>query len=279
MKPDWAELTWSTWIPLDADLAEYQKHISTDPGVYRVRSTEPALLAYVGQTGRSLRERTRALANHTYRDSTEPPWNDPHTAAPALWACRVENDIWYEVSVASVDVEGPARQCLEDMLLYLYRVESGGSTLANHGRFHPNWMRPSNKAKGRGMIRLAEGPNPAAQPSLPPALLHGESEDGDWLDLAWSSTQALGECPETAPDIPGVYRLLESGRIVYLGESKSIKSRMREHAARFREQEMEASWVEMPDALPHHLKERETDLIGAYFKTKGAPPRLQYAPN
>ena len=48
-------------------------------------------LIYIGQTGRSLRERTMTLRNHSGRDRNNPPWNDPHTAAPALWAFRIEN--------------------------------------------------------------------------------------------------------------------------------------------------------------------------------------------
>jgi excinuclease UvrABC nuclease subunit len=99
------------------------------------------------------------------------------------------------------------------------------------------------------------------------------------MDLAWSPAQSLGKCPETAPEVPGVYRLLGLGDVVYLGESKSLKNRMQAHASRFREQAIEASWVEMPNALPHHLKERETDLIGAFFSARKVPPRLQYAPS
>jgi hypothetical protein len=48
----------------------------------------------MGQTGRGLRERVRSLAVNLYRD--EPPWNDPHTAAPGLWAWRVEEGYEYD---------------------------------------------------------------------------------------------------------------------------------------------------------------------------------------
>jgi hypothetical protein len=279
MQSDWAGLTWSAWVPLNAGPAERREHISIDPGVYRVRAIEPDLLAYIGQTGRSLRERTRALSRHTYRESADPPWNDPHTAAPALWAWRVEDGLVYEVSVAPVEAETASRQCLEDMLLYRYRLEVGESTLANHGRFHPDWSRPTNRARGRGMTRLAIGSNPAALPSLPPAPLVGEPEGKCWLDLVWSPVAALESSCETIPELPGVYRLLAGGEVVYLGESKSLKDRLRAHAIRFVGQEMECSWVEMPGALPHHLKERETDLIGAFFSVRETPPRLQYSPS
>ena len=58
-------------------------------GLYRVRAVDDALLAYVGQTGRSLRERVSALRGAFGR---EMPYRDPHTAAPAL--CTVGPHVW-----------------------------------------------------------------------------------------------------------------------------------------------------------------------------------------
>jgi hypothetical protein len=40
-----------------------------------------------------------------YKDSDDPPWNDPHTAAPALWAFRIEDGLQYELSVAECELE------------------------------------------------------------------------------------------------------------------------------------------------------------------------------
>ena len=55
-------------------------------GFYRLRVTDGASLAYIGQTGRSLRERLRALRLGTFAELM--PLNDPHTAASAHWAER-----------------------------------------------------------------------------------------------------------------------------------------------------------------------------------------------
>ncbi len=82
----WCGLAWSDWLPLHAARSEFQRLIPRDPGLYRVRVIDANVLAYVGQTGRDLRERSRALARHTTRSADDPPWNDPHTAAPGLWA-------------------------------------------------------------------------------------------------------------------------------------------------------------------------------------------------
>ena len=145
LSPSWCGLEWSEWISLAASITEYKRYITRTPGFYRVRIMGRETLAYVGQTGRDLRERTRALASHAGRPTDDPPWNDPHTAAPGLWAWKTEEGFEYEVSVASRRLSAPHRQCMEDGLLYEYRLKKGESTLANHGRFHPRWERPSNK--------------------------------------------------------------------------------------------------------------------------------------
>jgi hypothetical protein len=45
--PNWANLTWSPRIALDADLPTYQTHITRAPGLNRVRS--PQLVAQIGE--------------------------------------------------------------------------------------------------------------------------------------------------------------------------------------------------------------------------------------
>ena len=277
VSPSWCDLEWSEWIALAAPLDEYQRCISRDPGFYRVRIVGSQALAYVGQTGRNLRERTRALASHVGRPADDPPWNDPHTAAPGLWAWKIEEGFEYEVSVAARQLSSPHRQCMEDRLLYEYRLEKGESTLANHGRFHAGWARPSNKNKGHAMQRLsADQPNAGAGPSLSATTGAGEPVSADWLGLPWSETAALEKMVGRAPVVPGVYRLIAGDEVVYLGESNSLSGRLRSHGQKYKAESLSTSWCTMEGALAHHLKERETDLIGAFYKQVGEPPRFQY---
>ena len=127
------------------------------------------------------------------------------------------------------------------------------------------------------MTRLPKGKdNPAGGPSLPPPPFSGRPIDADWLRLPWSPTVPLEQAKTTAPKAPGVYRLMSGNQVVYLGESKELWSRLTTHAATYRGHAMTASWVTMPSALPPHLKERETDLIGGFYKQMKVPPRLQY---
>jgi len=71
--PILVRLDWSEWIPLVSPIADYKRCISRDPGLYHVKIVGQDALAYVGQTGRDLRERTRALAAHVGRPADDPP--------------------------------------------------------------------------------------------------------------------------------------------------------------------------------------------------------------
>jgi hypothetical protein len=76
---DWGNLSWTEWHPLNADLVRAAAPLS--PGIYRIRRAGVTeRLTYIGQTGRTLRERLSALANGTH--SEQCPFNDAHTAAP-----------------------------------------------------------------------------------------------------------------------------------------------------------------------------------------------------
>ena len=69
---------------------------------------------------------------------------------------------------------------------------------------------------------------------------------------------------------------MDSEQVVYLGESKNMRARLQSHRRTYKAESLSASWVLMEGTLPLHLKERETDLIGALYKQTGQPPRFQY---
>ena len=127
------------------------------------------------------------------------------------------------------------------------------------------------------MKRLpADQPNKGAGPSLAPRSGDGHPVQADWLGLPWSETVTLGEASDHAPAVPGVYRLIDGDEVVYLGESNGLKERLKSHRQKYLAEPLSASWCVMESALAHQLKERETDLIGAFYKQIGEPPRFQY---
>ena len=267
---DWAGLSWSSWLPLDASVETYREQVAKKAGYYRIRADNLTSLIYIGQTGRSLFERVRSLRRGVYRNLDNPPWNDPHTAAPLLWSYRHENGLLYECSVAVANHDTPIRQCQEDSLLYLHRIEHGSSTLCNHGRLHPYWTRPSNRNRGITTCRRNKKVN---YPSLPPATGNDNYYASDWLGLTWKSPDSLdiGELSN-----PGVYRIINDGSLSYIGESKNLNTRLTTHRRGNRFNGCKYSVHLMPEALPHQLKERETDFIGGYFLKKNEPPTFQY---
>jgi hypothetical protein len=126
----------------------------------------PERLIYVGQTGRTLRERLLSLAAGV--NAEECPFYDPHTAAPHLWLLRRLNGVRLECSCAPVAGELQVLRGTEDMLLWRHRVETGLSTETNYGRFYPGYARPTNRwivrggpsgtrTPGRRAVPLAEG--------------------------------------------------------------------------------------------------------------------------
>jgi len=274
MSSTWGELEWSNWMKLEAPLSDYQINVTKEPGFYRVRSSSCPGLVYVGQTGRDLRARTRSLARWAYSSLNEPPWNDPHTAASILWAYQHEDGFQYEVSVTSKHCDKPERQCHEDYLLYLHRVQFGHTTLANLGRLHGWWTRPTNKRDGRPMNRRE---SPEKYPSLPPAVGNINTLAPDWIGLEWSPfTPCLSK---SIPSVAGIYRFKDGNELVYLGESKNLRSRIQAHSKTSRLNQCEVSVATMPNSASHQLKEREVDMIGSFFRIYRCPPRYQYKPD
>ncbi|RMG88629.1 MAG: GIY-YIG nuclease family protein [Candidatus Dadabacteria bacterium] len=243
--------------------------------MYRVRAVGASGLMYLGQTGRSLRGRARQLAV-CYRE--EMPYNDPHTAAPCLWAYRVEDGLDFEISVSPVS-PGEELRAVEDFLLWTYRRQAGRSTACNFGRFHRHYTRPSNRRDGRAGRRLEGGAsNPDAGPSLPPLYLQGTPTSPEWMGLAWSPPFPLAEAGSKAPSEPGVYRIWRAGetRLEYVGESLNLRSRLAAHGAKFAGPFL-ASFAVPPGPLrKYQLREIETDLLGAHYHQIGAPPARQY---
>ena len=266
---------WSDWIRFTPDRGSFSA-FPTTAGMYQVRVAGDDGLVYIGQTGRSLRERVRTLCLRTL--DAEMPFNDPHTAAPNLWAWRQTHGYEYEVSVAEVDLPGTDRLALECWLLWQHRLETGESTTANHGRFHPQFTKSENRKSGRRGARLPDGQiNLAGGPSLPPLVANGRPTSVDWMGLHWTETAPLAsESISDAPQSPGVYRIIQDAQVVYIGESYDLRARLRTHARDWKSA-AGCSWVETPLAsLAYQRHELENDLIAMCYSANGHSPRHQF---
>jgi len=234
---------------------------------------------YIGQSGRSVKERQSQLGVFL-KNPEWMPFNDPHTAAPSLWAWRDATGWEFEVSGAPFDGGKREREGMEAYLLWQHRLERGESTLCNFGRFHEDYVKSSGRSKGFRGGRLPLGKkNPAAGPSHTPLKPHGTVIDADWMGLAWSEPVRL-----VSSDIrvfgsgPGVYRIMNSeySDLLYIGQTKIARNRLASHASKdWGGEACVSTCLLNENVLPHQLKEIENDLIAAYFSERGRMPEYQ----
>ena len=281
---NWCSLPWTPWVPFTADKEEFRT-IPKEPGLYRIRPSGKDFLMYIGETRRTLHQRLHEL-RHTLQRGELMPWNDPHTAAPSLWAWQDAEGFEYECSATPLDASQSGRRGMESFLLYQYRQERGESTLCNFGRFHPRYRKSTNRKENQRGGKLEENhlDNPAGGPSVKPLPVLGTPGDRYWMELAWIGKLPLdGDTISTVPPGAGLYLLFERENqdLVYIGQSADCAQRLRSHAIKMLdEKDMLVSYhIEKKPLLPHNLKERENDLIGNYFDMYRKAPRYQFGKN
>ncbi len=288
------ELRWTRWVPLEG--ARRDPEIPKAPGLYRIRSVQTGRMLYVGQTGRTLRERLGALKG-VYAE--EMPYNDPHTAAPALWAHRIDTGETFEVSVAMLDVDKADRMGREALEVSKQRIIDGCSPAYNFGRMPFGWIKSTGnnrrlveagkRARGRRMTdeELAALPPDPSVP--PPPSLEGDPRAADWLGLAWRPSDTA---PPARTDT-GVYRISmrRDGPLDYVGQGL-IVDRWKQHtenwfldlAAEAGARDVAAGDVATGDVWDwvglalssRQLLEVENDLIAGHMVTFTRPPRVQF---
>ena len=205
------------------------------------------------------------------------PFNDPHTAAPSLWAWHDAEGCMYECSVAPSDVHRRRRLAIECWLLWKYRLETGGSTLCNYGHFHPGYIKSKNRStKVRGGRRDDEV---ARVPSSSPLRLSGRPIEPIWMRLDWSARHSLATVPGGA--YPALYRIFDAKteKLLYIGETQNFGQRMKAHAQKnWSGRAPVVSYHRLPnDVLKVHLHELENDLIGGYYEATGDAPEMQFS--
>ena len=271
----WCSFTWTTWLPLNSP------EISIGSGIYRVRAIGGNEIFFIGSTGRSLRERIGDLYRNIMKDATQMPFNDPHTAAPTLWAWRDDTHIDFECSALALSSQENL-EILVHYFLWHYRLERGDSTLANYGRSHPQYTKSSNRSTGRRGHRLPEGSsNPAVGPSLEPLQLEGTPFDTNWMGLEWNEYYSLtnGNFKNIASS-PGAYKVIDTDtkELLFIGSTPNLRKRLPDLKLK--------SWncpypavafaLQSPHLRSYQLAEMESDLLGAYYEQTKKPPKVQF---
>lgn len=274
MRRTWCGLPWTPWIPFSqpSDFNAFP----TGSGISRIREVNGETLFYIGVTARGLRERLGSLRRNIMQDTM--PYNDPHTAAPLLWAWRHAEGVEFECSAAPVALTGNQKEnkqlldSLKYYLLWQYRLETGFSTHGNHGRFHARYEKSGERKNGiQGYRRLDTEPdNPASGPSFPPLQLIGVPLASNWMGLSWSGYELLKKGAfSDVPKSPGIYKIVDRGREVLLsiGESENLRSAIPGQTAKaFGSSTVFFSYVELPENIAdYQRKEIVNDLFGGLY--------------
>ena len=292
MPSDWPSASlepWSSWIPLHG--ASNHPQAPDLPGLYRIRRIDDGpRLAYVGQTGDSLRRRLGHLRG-VYGPIM--PYRDPHTVAPALWALRYQDGCDFEASVAVAKGDTPWRKALEATLITLYRLQAEESPYLSFGRMPAGYRNSTgnNKRLAESGQRAHGGPDPSALVSASSVPVNGDPltdpVSSNWMGWSWSEWNSLAGAGKSAIGV-GVYRIRNEGvasGLVYVGQGR-IPARLSAHLRKSRSPDhrqaiyfsgkVEASWIELPGIPMVNLLEHENDLIAAHLLATGTPPAAQF---
>lgn len=272
--------SWSEWHPLRG--VGSNKAIPTLPGLYRIRARGEESLAYVGQTGRSLRGRLGQLTG-AFGDVM--PYNDPHTAAPGLWALSQDEDCEFECSFIVDLHDTPQRKAHECVEITKHRITHGHSPLLNFGRMPSGWLKSSGNnahlvqsgARRRG-VRDASASRSEDAPA--PNSLTQAPTDPRLFGLQWTRLEPL----DHANGVVGVYRAVAEEDVIYIGQGL-IKARVLAHARKVSTPSRQADlfsrvtrweFVALPGRAPQQLLEIENDLIAHHVIQLGRPPAAQF---
>jgi hypothetical protein len=218
---NWADLEWTEWTKLHSnnpDLSDFPK----TSGLYRVKHKDREGLEYVGQTGRKLRERVRALANQIHKD--EQPGNAPHTAAPHLWKLKKKIGEGFQLSVTNPNVVRSEidRYGLEYLLVALHIQSKGTAPTVNLDR--EQVLKSLNERAT--MHTMLDQVDYSKQ---------GNVLDSNWLGLDWSQTDRLANRLDTEPGT-AVYKIWfenQSPPLAYIGQAKNVRQRLYKHEKKF----------------------------------------------
>jgi len=226
----------------------------------------------------------------------DPPKIAPHTKAAPLWAYHLEEKIDFEVSVATVHDQKNQklnivyfRKGVEDYLIYLLRMRpeyKSSYTYVNFGKTHKWWSKAVTE-KRKEVERPFRLPDSRKFPPIPVAKSKNHEEGNllgrKWLGLDWSEFESLKNPINSSAR--GVYRI---GRyiggslidIAYFGQG-NLDDRRKKHLNSGKFHNCKISYFKMTIDLKknHQMLERESDLIGAYFKIQHKPPVMQYYGN
>lgn len=277
----WAGFQWSAWRTL-GDINRAQ--VPEGAGIYRIRSLEPSLLAYVGEG--NLKGR---VGGHWPRACHAPRHGASSFQSPRLEFLTRHREILggYEVSWSQgpLDVhESRYRKAHERRVLWTYRRETRRSALANHSRAKQELDVVGGSGAyatwAQNLLHISSRPLESA--GRPPW-------SNRWMGLKWTQLtcrrelrkggfrDAKGFRLERMTKGPALYKALGPRlRLLKVGYKQSARLDVLKALGDLPEGTLVA-WSNRGRGAPkHQCRELVSDLIGAHLERTGRVPDCQF---
>ncbi len=274
---DWCGLDWSPWYPL-LQGRSLEKGLGKGPGIYRIRPAGQSTLAYIGQTGKCLRENLTRLRVESGAKRVDP--DSKHFASPCMFVYHKVKDVDLEVSTCTMPkLPENERLATESVLLWNYRLEAGESPICNLKRFHDGYDMFIDPAEGV-KVRKLNSDEARDNSSTAPLKYDGSFVDKDWMGLMWTEWEQLDKKSVKAmKDEVCFLRMAKEdfSELLLIDWTPDLGMALSEH--------MREKWSKKAafslafrglELSPIHIAELKNDMIAGYYMEMSGSPRMQY---
>lgn len=273
----WCGLEWSPWYPL-MEGRSLDKGLGKGPGIYRIRVVGEDRLAYIGQTGRCLRENLTRLREESGGKRVDP--DSKHFASPCMFVYLKVKDAELEVSTCPMPkIPEEERLVTESFLLWNYRLEARESPLCNLKRFHDGFDMFIDPREGV-KVRKLNADESRDNSSISPLKYDQPFEAKDWMGLLWSEWVPLDKKAAKAErEELCFFRIAKQdmSELLLVDWTEDLGSTLAEHLREKWSKKTVYSvafrGLELPAA---HVAELRNDMVAGYYMERSEAPVVQY---
>ena len=255
-----------------------EKGLGKGPGIYRIRPVGQSTLAYIGQTGKCLRENLTKLREESGGKRVDP--DSKHFASPCMFVYLKVKDTALEVSTCAMPkLPEDERLATESFLLWNYRLEAGESPKCNLKRFHEGFDMFIDPAEGV-KVRKLNSDESLENSSISPLIYDQPFMNNDWMGLMWTEWENLDKkSAKSMKDEVCFYRIAREGfsELLLVDWTSDLGSAFSDH---LREKWSKKAVFSLAfkglDLPPVHIAELKNDMIAGYYMERSESPRMQF---
>lgn len=285
----WGGFWWTRWIPVDklTSVSCREGFVPELASVYRIRTHCPLRLAYVGESGNLA---VRVMGNWYLAGDTDSSSASGDAALQHVhrWLERTGDDSCEISWVLQCPRwsnglrDKQERRACERYFTWLYRLETGRSAFANHGRATRGGNRRIDYDEEQGDEHWRWRPDPI-RPSRRPLLDEGlPPYAAGWMNGSWTPLMSHREIKrggwyQEVPQFrlerlnPGIYKVLDPAlnQVLQVG----YRSKMRKGILRVLREvpgQPVAAWWALPEGtFEYQCRELADDIVGACYARYG----------